>query len=56
MNPISRRGLLAAAGALAATPGFAAWEPTERYPDPRVQVLDPAFARYRLFNAAVERL
>jgi gluconolactonase len=56
MAETTRRGLLAAAGALAATPAFAAWEPSERYPDPRVQVLDPSFARYRLFNAAVERL
>jgi gluconolactonase len=27
-----------------------------RYPDPAVQVLDPRFAKYRLANAAVERL
>jgi gluconolactonase len=27
-----------------------------RYPDPAVQVLDPRFTRYRLVNAAVERL
>jgi gluconolactonase len=27
-----------------------------RYPDPAVEVLDPSFAKYRLFNAAVERL
>ena len=32
------------------------WEPSQRYPDPAVQVLHPSFARYRLFNAAVERL
>jgi gluconolactonase len=29
---------------------------SERYPDPAVEVLDPSFARYRIFNAAVERL
>ena len=28
----------------------------ERYPDPAVEVLDPTFAKYRIFNAAVERL
>jgi gluconolactonase len=33
-----------------------AWVPTTRYPDPAVKVLDPSFARYRLMNAAVERL
>jgi hypothetical protein len=28
----------------------------ERYPDPAVEVLDPSFTKYRIFNAAVERL
>jgi gluconolactonase len=32
------------------------WEPSPRYPDPRVEVLDPAFAKYRLPLASVERL
>ena len=32
------------------------WQPSERYPDPAVEVIDPSFARYRLFHAAVERL
>jgi gluconolactonase len=32
------------------------WRPSERYPDPAVEVLDPSFAKYRIFNAAVERL
>src|SRR6202795_2569229 len=27
-----------------------------RYPDPAVQVLDDSFAKYRVFNGAVERL
>ena len=27
-----------------------------RYPDPRIEIVDPAFARYRVGNAAVERL
>ena len=27
-----------------------------RYPDPSVQVLDDSFAKYRVFNGAVERL
>jgi gluconolactonase len=30
--------------------------PSERYPDPSVEGLDPSFARYRIFSAAVERL
>ena len=32
------------------------WEPSERYPDPAVEILDPAFTKYRIFSAAVERL
>jgi gluconolactonase len=34
----------------------ARWAPTESYPDPAIEILSPAFARYRIFNAAVERL
>ncbi len=30
--------------------------PSTRYPDPAVHVLDPSFARYRIFNASVEQL
>jgi gluconolactonase len=32
------------------------WQPNERYPDPAVRVLDPAFSKYRLAQASVERL
>ena len=32
------------------------WQPSELYPDPAVQVLDPSFAKYRIGLAAVERL
>ena len=32
------------------------WQPSLRYPDPAIEVLDPRFQRYRLFSAAVERL
>ena len=32
------------------------WTPTTRYPDPAVEVIDPSFARYRVFSAGVERL
>ena len=42
----------AAAAFTAAThEAFAAWEPSERYPDPSVQVLDPSFNKYRLLLA-----
>ena len=57
---ITRRAILAGATAVAATtlsrPALAAWEESSRYPDPRVQNLDPSFARYRVNNASVERL
>jgi gluconolactonase len=57
---ITRRNMLAGgtcALTVAAVPrAFSAWEPSERYPDPKIQILDPSFAKYRLNNAGVERL
>ncbi len=32
------------------------WRPSERYPDPAVEILDPKFAKYKIGLAAVERL
>jgi len=32
------------------------WRSSEPYPDPAVEGLDPSFAKYRIFSAAVERL
>ena len=32
------------------------WEPSPTYPDPSIEILDERFLKYRLFNAAVERL
>ncbi len=32
------------------------WQQSTRYPDIAVEVLDPSFAQYRVFSAAVERL
>ncbi len=56
----TRRAFLTTAGAAvaaaAAPPAFAQWRPSERYPDPAVQVLDPSFNKYRLGLAGVERL
>jgi gluconolactonase len=48
----------AAAAAIAVTPkvSLGGWEPSERVPDPAVKVLDPSFAKYRIFQAGVERL
>jgi gluconolactonase len=57
---IDRRQLLAGASAGAATTfaqsAFGAWEPSERYPDPAIRTLDPSFNKYRIYNAALERL
>src|SRR6266571_5151994 len=40
--------------ALAQTP--AGWQPSGRYPDPTVKVVDPSFGRYKLGLAKVERI
>jgi gluconolactonase len=57
---ISRRTFLstgAAAGVLAATPrAFGDWEPSQRYPDQAIKIVDQSFARYRLALARVERI
>ncbi|GKS96361.1 SMP-30/gluconolactonase/LRE family protein [Acidovorax sp. SUPP2825] len=59
-TPPSRRRFMA--GALAATAtGLAQaqafdFKPQQRYPDPSVQILDPSFAKYRLFSSSVEQI
>src|SRR3954452_19955839 len=30
--------------------------PNQRYPDPAVQILDPSFAKYRLYSSTVEQV
>jgi len=56
----SRRRFMA--GALAATATGVAqaqafdFKPNQRYPDPSVQILDPSFAKYRLYSSSVEQL
>jgi gluconolactonase len=52
----SRRTFLAAATAGVASRALAQWEPSPRYPDAAVKILDPGFTRYRLPLAKVERL
>ena len=32
------------------------WEPSPRYPDPAIEIIDPSFLKYRIFSAGVERL
>lgn len=37
-------------------PRSAGWREYPRYPDPAIEALDPRFAKYMIFSAAVERL
>src|SRR5687767_3027960 len=57
---VNRRAFLTtttAAATLTLVPrAFADWQPSQRYPDPAVQVVDQSFGRYRLNLAKVERL
>ena len=59
-RPDATRRMLLAGGAaaltMAAPRAFAQWKPSDRYPDPAVQVIDPSFARYRVVNAPLQRL
>ena len=32
------------------------WKPSLRYPDPAIEVIDPSFLKYRLFNASIDQL
>lgn len=57
---MNRRDFLAAGGALtalAALPrSLADWQPSQRYPDPLIRIIDPSFTRYRIGSAKVEQL
>jgi gluconolactonase len=57
---IDRRNFIVSGSALAAigavSEAFAEWEPSQRYPDPRIRILDPSFSKYRLPLAKVERI
>ncbi len=60
----TRRNLLSAAGTAFAATALAgnaiaqsfSFKPNQRYPDASVQILDPAFAKYRIFSSTVEQL
>src|SRR6266446_3797466 len=63
MESSKREFLRAGVGvaALVATPRAVAqtaapWQPSQRYPDPTVKIVDPSFGRYRLALAKVERI
>ena len=50
VSPMNRRNFLRAAGtaaALATLPrGLAQWQPSPRYPDPAIKIIDPSFAGF----------
>lgn len=63
MIETSRRHLLAgglaAAGTAIAAPALGQifpFKPNQRYPDPAVEILDPSFAKYRIYSSTVEQL
>ena len=56
---MTRRGLLGAGGTLLAGAAAAQsfpFTPNQRYPDPAVQILDPSFARYRIYSSTLEQV
>jgi gluconolactonase len=56
---MDRRALLASVALTALTSATEAqdhWQPSQRYPDPLVRVIDPSFGKYRLNLAKVERI
>ena len=62
-NTNPRRGFLkaAAGGGMAAMGGLAVaqsfdFKPNQRYPDPAVQILDPSFAKYRIYSSTIEQV
>ena len=60
----SRRQLLEGAGAAFATTALAgpalsqafSFTPNRRYPDPAVEILDPGFAKYRIYSSTLEQV
>jgi gluconolactonase len=61
---MTRRNVLASIGASAATAAVShkasaqsfAFRPNQRYPDPAVEILDPSFAKYRLYSSTLEQV
>jgi gluconolactonase len=46
---------LAAAGGIAGAQSFE-FKPNQRYPDPAVAILDPGFAKYRIYSSTIEQV
>ncbi|MEK8049242.1 SMP-30/gluconolactonase/LRE family protein [Ideonella sp. DXS22W] len=68
-TPTNRRQFIATAAATTATVGSGllslaggasaqsfAFQPNQRYPDPALQVLDPAFLKYRIYSSTLEQV
>jgi gluconolactonase len=61
---MTRRSMLTAAGAALGTAAVPApllaqsfpFAPNQRYPDPAVLILDPSFAKYRIYSSTVEQV
>src|SRR5688500_6868183 len=57
---MNRRKFLAAGSAIGALAGMprvpGQWQPSQRYPDPLIKIVDPGFAKYRLALAKVEKI
>lgn len=57
---MNRRKFLASTGAIAALAAvpraIAEWQPSQRYPDPLIKIIDPDFAKYRVGTAKVEQI
>ena len=56
---LTKRTFLTGAAAMSsvlASEALGQWRPSQRYPDPAVESLDPSFNKYRIATAAVERI
>ncbi|MEO6568727.1 MAG: SMP-30/gluconolactonase/LRE family protein [Opitutaceae bacterium] len=57
---MNRRDFLTASSALATCAALprvlGQWQPSQRYPDPAIKIIDPSFAKYRVAAAKVEKI
>ncbi len=61
---ITRRNLLKAGGAIAGATALSRgagaqsfpFTPNQRYPDPAVEIVDPSFAKYRIYSSTLEQV
>src|SRR3954469_1523066 len=59
-SPMNRRDFISVtsvAASFAALPrALGQWQPSQRYPDPSVKIIDPSFSKYRVTSAKVEKI